>query len=120
MIELGRANPTRFHGDGTQSYPSPSQAALVGLCTGSFAAAAISTSTAVVDLVPAALEAVLVAFKTGLRSIETRNDLERIPKNTSPSWSAVVSMEESQALKELDAFSVAKVGPAQPYFHDIG
>lgn len=70
---------------------------MVGLCTGSLAAAAISTSRTLFELVPAAIEAVLVAFRTGLRSVEVRQDIEPNAQNTSSSWSMTVAMQEEQA-----------------------
>ncbi len=106
---LGSADITRYHGDGSRPYPSSSDTTVLGLCTGSLAAAAISTSTTVVELLPAALEAVLIAFRTGLRSIEARDDVERSSQSASSVWSVIVGMGEDQALKELDAFSAAKV-----------
>lgn len=70
---------------------------MIGLCTGSLAAAAISTSRSVFELVPAALEAVLVAFRTGLRSVEVRQDIEPNALDTSSSWSMIVGIQEGQA-----------------------
>lgn len=107
-IHLHGANTTRYHKDGSRPYLTAPKAAVLGLCTGSLAAAAINTSTAVVDLLAAAFEVMLVAFRTRLRSIETRNDLERSPYSASPVWSVVVGM-EGEALKELGTFSAAKV-----------
>lgn len=83
--------------------------AVLGLCTGSLAAAAISTSSSIFELVPAAVEAVLIAFRTGLRSIEVRDEIDQGSQSASPVWSVIVGMEESQALTELDAFSAEKV-----------
>ena len=86
----------------------------MGLCTGSFAAAAISTSQTVAELLPAAVEAVLVAFRTGLRSFEARSDIE--PRSVAPPiWSVIVGMQEEQASAILDAFSKANVN-SQPQF----
>lgn len=101
--------PIRHHGDGSRPFPTSSESTVIGLCTGSLAAAAISTSATVFELIPAAVEAVLIAFRTGLRSIEVRNDVERASQELSPVWSVIVGLGESQALKELDAFSRAKV-----------
>lgn len=101
--------PIRYHGDGSRSFPCSSDTVVLGLCTGSLAAAAISTSTSVFELLPAAVEAVLIAFRTGLRSIEVRDDIERSSQSELPMWSVIVGMDESQALKELNVFSAAKV-----------
>lgn len=99
----------RYHGDGSRSFPSSSDSTVIGLCTGSLAAAAISTSATIFELLPAAVEAVLIAFRTGLRSVEVRNDIEQSSQSVSPVWSVIVGLEENQALKELNAFSNAKV-----------
>ena len=113
---ISDANNFRCHSDGSRPYPDSSETSLLGLCTGSLAAAAISTSTTVFELIPAAVEAVLVAFRTGLRSIEIRNSIEECSQQPSPVWSVIVGMEEKQALKELNAFLAAKV---VPYESDI-
>ncbi|KAL9101302.1 MAG: hypothetical protein Q9163_003414 [Psora crenata] len=111
----------RDHGDGSRPYPNPSETAVLGLCTGSFAAAAISTSTSVFELLPVAVETVLIAFRTGLRSIEVRDDIERGSETASPVWSVIVGMHEDQALKELSTFSAAKGYPSssRPYLSAI-
>ncbi|KAL8714640.1 MAG: hypothetical protein Q9220_001589 [cf. Caloplaca sp. 1 TL-2023] len=66
----------RYFSGGFRRYPHASCSYAIGLCAGSFAAAAISTSQTIAELLPAAIEAVLVAFRTGLRSLEARNDIE--------------------------------------------
>lgn len=83
----------------------------MGVCTGSFAAAAISTSQTISELVSAGVEAVLVAFRTGLRSLELRNDIERPIPESSRSWSVVVGTQEAQATELIETFSSAKVSP---------
>ena len=80
----------------------------MGICTGSFAAAAISTSQTISELLPAGIEAVLVAFRTGLRSWEARNDIEH-RSVASPVWSVSVGTQEEQASAILDEFSKAEV-----------
>ena len=101
--------PFRYHGDGSRPFPSSSDTTVLGLCTGSLTAAAISTSANVFELLPAAVEAVLIAFRIGLRSIEVRDEIERGSQGASPVWSVIVGMQENQALQELDRFSAAKV-----------
>ena len=88
---------TRYYGEGSKPYPHPSNSFVIGLCTGSLAAAAISASRSVFELVPAAIEAVLVAFRTGLRSVEIRQDIEPNDQSTSPSWSMILAIQEEQA-----------------------
>jgi naphtho-gamma-pyrone polyketide synthase len=84
---------------------------LLGICTGSFAAAAISTSQTVSELIPAGVEAVLVAFRTALRSAILRNDLEEPIHGMSRSWSVVVSLQQADADALINAFCMDKVGP---------
>ena len=62
---------------------------MVGLCTGSLAAAAVCCSRNIAELLPAAIEAVLVAFRTGLRATEVRDRLE-LSDGASATWSIVV------------------------------
>ena len=103
-----RLTLARYFGEGSRQYPHYSNSYAMGLCTGSFAAAAISTCQTISELLPAAVEAVLVAFRTGLRSFEARNDIE--PRSVaSPVWSAIVGIQEEQAASILDAFSKEKV-----------
>jgi len=99
----------RYFGEGSRPFPSAANSYLVGLCTGSFAAAAISTSRTISELIPAAIEAVLAAFRTGLCSLELRNDIESPVRDISRSWSAVVSAEEAQAAELIHTFSSANV-----------
>jgi naphtho-gamma-pyrone polyketide synthase len=98
-----------YFGEGSRPFPTAANTYLVGLCTGSFAAAAISTSQTLSELIPAGIEAVLVAFRTGLRSLELRNDIERPIPETSRSWSMVVSAKEEQAAESIQTFCLNKV-----------
>ena len=97
-----------WYGEGSRQYPPGSNSYVIGLCTGSFAAAAISTSQTISELLPAGIEAVLVAFRTGLRSWEARNDIEHCSV-ASPVWSVSVGMQEEQASTSLDEFCKAEV-----------
>lgn len=103
----------RYYGEGSRRYPHGSNSHAIGLCTGSFAAAAISVSQTISELIPAAIEAVLVAFRTGLRSFEARNDIEH-RSLASPVWSMIVGMQEEQACAALHAFSKTKVSTSTP------
>ncbi|KAI9779586.1 MAG: Type I Iterative PKS [Peltula sp. TS41687] len=107
----------REFGDGPRPFPSAANSYLVGLCTGSFAAAAISVSHTLSDLIPAGIEAVLSAFRTGLRSLDLRNDIERPIPELSRSWSVIVSAHEAQAAESIEAFSLTNSlpGSSRPY-----
>lgn len=92
-----------------QTYPLPSESYLVGLCTGSLAAAAICCSRNIAELLPAAIEAVLVAFRTGLRATEVRDRLE-LSDGASASWSIVVpGIQEGTASTVLTDFCRTRV-----------
>ena len=112
---------SRHHGNGSTPYPKSTDTTLLGLCTGSLAAAAISTSTNIFELIPVAVETVLIAFRTGLRSIEVREDLEPASRGSTPVWSFIVGMDEKRATKELAAFSANSGCPAssQPYLSAV-
>jgi naphtho-gamma-pyrone polyketide synthase len=93
----------------------------IGLCTGSFAAAAISTSQTISELIPAALEAVLVSFRTGLVSIGARNDIEQTSQGA-PIWSAIVALKEQEAIAAVNEFLTEKTGlpiASRPYLSAV-
>ena len=85
-------------------YPTPENTIILGLCTGSFATAAITTSQTIAELIPAGVEAVIHAFRTGLHSFKLQRDLERSPSPTSKSWSAVVALPDL-----IESYVVEKV-----------
>lgn len=83
------------------SYPSLQEACLLGLCTGSLAAAAISCSGSILELLPVAVETVLVAFRTGMCVLDVRNRIES-SNESSFSWSIVVSgLEAVEAVRRF-------------------
>ena len=99
-----------YYGEGSRTYPPAAESYINGLCTGLLAAAAISSANAITDLTEVAVEAVLVAFRTGLRTMDVRNRISK-KSTTSSDWSVVVSgMDEKTAVPALQEFSRAKVG----------
>ncbi|KAF2230556.1 polyketide synthase [Viridothelium virens] len=80
-----------YYGDGSRSYPSPSNTYVIGPCTGGFAAAAISCSQNLPDVIPNGVEAVTAAFRTALRSYLIGDGLSRAQSTQSKSWSAALS-----------------------------
>lgn len=90
-------------------YPTPENTYILGLCTGSFATAAISTSQNIVELIPAGVEAVIHAFRTGLHSFKLQRDLERSPSPTPKLWSACVALPEQRAADLIESYVVKKV-----------
>ncbi|KAF8466315.1 polyketide synthetase PksP [Kalaharituber pfeilii] len=110
-----------YFGEGSRTYPDAASSYAIGLCTGLLAAAAISAARTVVELVPAAVEAVLVAFRTGLRTIDARNLVEQETHAASSSWSVVVSLQEQHARNAIKAFceSTGLPPPCHPYLSVI-
>ncbi|PQE06757.1 polyketide synthase protein [Rutstroemia sp. NJR-2017a BBW] len=111
----------RYYGEGSRPYPTAADSYILGLCTGSFAASAISTSQTLQELIPAAIEAVLVAFRTGLRSLELRNAIELSRLTESQSWSTIFSAKEAEAIELIETFSAAnKLSPSyRPYISAV-
>ncbi|KAL2062955.1 hypothetical protein VTL71DRAFT_6027 [Oculimacula yallundae] len=119
LNHLGRF--IKYYGEDSRPYPVSSNSYAIGLCTGSFAAAAISTSHTISELIPAALEAVLVAFRTGLASIEARDDIEYSQQLSAP-WSVIVALQQCDAEAGLSAFASTKNGlprSSTPYLSAI-
>ena len=63
---------------------------ILGLCTGALAAAVVSCSGSILELIPMAIDAVTVAFRTGMLVTDVAQRIE--PSDGSdPSWSTIVS-----------------------------
>ncbi|KAJ6043159.1 type I iterative polyketide synthase [Penicillium canescens] len=107
----------RIHSEGGLVYPTASDTHLLGLCTGAFAAAAISCSRSLVELLPAAVQTVLVAFRTGLCAGRIGHCIEPTAIG-SREWSMLISGMETQTTQDaLREFSATKSLPhmSQPY-----
>ncbi|KAJ5952040.1 Acyl transferase/acyl hydrolase/lysophospholipase [Penicillium vulpinum] len=79
------------------------KALALGLCTGSLAAAAVACSHSVVDLVPLAINAVVVAFKTGVLVNEVAHRVAS-SEESDQSWSVVIPGSKSpEAIHEFCA-----------------
>ena len=61
----------------------------LGVCTGALAAAAVSCSRSVLELLPLAVDAVTVAFRTGMQVVDVA---QRIGPSDAPdqSWSIII------------------------------
>lgn len=99
----------RYHAEGSRPYPRPSDSFAIGLCTGSLAAAAVSACRTVLDLVEAGVEAVLVAFRTGLRSVEVRDDIGVNAQDASMGWSMILGTNKEQAQQGLQRYACSIV-----------
>ncbi|EEA24206.1 hypothetical protein TMatcc_007275 [Talaromyces marneffei ATCC 18224] len=106
-----------YYGDGGQVYPVGSQSHVIGLCTGLLASAAIASSRTIGELVPLAVEAVVVALRLGLCAYKVRDYVGQY-SGQSQSWSAVISgISEEKALSIIAEFSTKKdISPSsRPY-----
>lgn len=63
---------------------------VLGLCTGALAAAAISCSRDTLELIPLAVDAVVVAFRTGKRVTDVATGIEPLDASDS-SWSTIIA-----------------------------
>ncbi|KAJ5150806.1 type I iterative polyketide synthase [Penicillium canariense] len=108
---------SRIHSEGGLEYPTASNTYLLGLCAGAFAAAAVSCSRSLVELLPIAVQTVVVAFRTGLCAGRIGNCIE--PTATgSREWSILVAGMDSQTVEDtLEQFSATKSLPrmSRPY-----
>ncbi|KAI5463837.1 hypothetical protein BGZ63DRAFT_423145 [Mariannaea sp. PMI_226] len=93
--------------DGRQ-YPTPQDTYCLGVCAGSFAAAAISCSHSLTELIPLAVEVAIVAFRTSLRSLNTRCDIVGSDQHGKGSWSVVVSGKESAIQQKIETYICAE------------
>lgn len=83
------------------------KALALDLCTGSLAAAAVACSHSVVDLVPLAVNAVVVAFKTGVLVNEVAHRVAS-PQESDQSWSVLIpGSKSSEAIREFCAQTVS-------------
>ncbi|KAG8630570.1 hypothetical protein KVT40_002189 [Elsinoe batatas] len=90
---------------GADQYPSPQKSYITGVCTGAFAAAAVSACKSIADLVDTGVEAALVAFRSGWHAHRLQRATEACSDGESRSWSVVVSLTESKAAEVLKRFN---------------
>lgn len=96
------ADQNRRYGRGGEPYPSAQTTCVVGPCAGGFAAAAICSSQTLTELVPAAVEAVLAAFRTALHAHLVGLDLwSPRSSSTNKAWSAAVSPKGQEDISDL-------------------
>lgn len=95
-------------------YPVGSQSHVIGLCTGLLASTAIASSRTIGELIPLAVEAVVVALRLGLCAYKVRDYVGQYG-GQSQSWSAVISgVGEEKALALISEFSTRKVCSVLP------
>ena len=99
----------RFYEQGTSTYLSLESSRVVGICTGLFAAAAVSSANSLSALVALALEAVRISFRVGAL-VATTGDLLEYSGANDNTWAVVVgSLRESEVEQELNVFHVELV-----------
>lgn len=77
-------------------YPRLDNARVLGLCTGTLAAAAVSCSRSTLDLIPLAVAAVSAAFKTGMHVTDLAHRVQPSPDATTGlTWSMLAAASES-------------------------
>ena len=81
----------RHYGEPGLSYPSPEDSYVLGLCTGSLAAAAISSCSTLSELLPAAVQTVQVAFRLGMCVVRMRDRIEAPSTELTREWSIMLS-----------------------------
>ncbi|KAK3390615.1 conidial yellow pigment biosynthesis polyketide synthase [Podospora didyma] len=74
-----------------REYPTADNACIIGLCTGALAAVTISCSRSLAELVPRAVEAVVVAFRVGVCVTRMKMRLLASPEKMSRPWSMMVA-----------------------------
>ncbi|RYC62694.1 hypothetical protein CHU98_g3504 [Xylaria longipes] len=79
-----------FMGDHEYNYPSGGSL-LLGLCTGTLPAAAISCCRNTMELIPLAVTAVVLAFRVGVLVVQVGNMVEPSPSGLQQQWSMIVA-----------------------------
>ena len=80
----------KYQSQADPAYPCADNARILGLCTGALAAAAVSCSRSTLNLIPMAVEAVIVAFRIGMHVTDVGKRLET-SQEIDQSWSMIVA-----------------------------
>ncbi|EGD94040.1 polyketide synthase [Trichophyton tonsurans CBS 112818] len=80
-----------------QEYFSPQETCVSGICTGALSAAAVSCCRTASELVPIAVQTVLVAFRLGMCTLRASKAIDPSEGN----WSMVVSCDSTDKVEEL-------------------
>ena len=88
---------------------------ILGVCTGLIAASAIASADSLTALLPIAVEAVRIAFRTGLYIGDVAEHLEG-PHDACKSWSSIVATSDKRAAEDaIDRFNQAHVKLISPF-----
>lgn len=83
---------------------------MVGLCTGSLAAAAIASSSSLSELLPAAVHTVQIALRLGFLAVDVRNRIEPPQPDRPNEWSMLFfGLDKDKATPALQEFVRTKV-----------
>lgn len=82
---------SRSFEDPAKTYPGTTDAYVLGVCTGSLAAAAVSCARSLSELLPLAVQTVTVAFRLGFLAHTTRRNLDGDEIRELQPWSMVVN-----------------------------
>ncbi|KAL4898948.1 putative sterigmatocystin biosynthesis polyketide synthase [Aspergillus multicolor] len=106
MTQLGLF--MRQFDDPNVPYPQSANSYVLGVCTGSLAAAAISCSTSLSELLPIAVQTVLISFRLGLRAQNVRDHLVISQSDRTQPWSVVCDVSPDDVAIGIDMFSLEK------------
>ncbi|KAL8639261.1 MAG: hypothetical protein Q9228_003690 [Teloschistes exilis] len=84
------AEQAHSHANRKAQYPNTDNDRILGVCTGALTAAAVSCSRNTLDLVPLGIEALIVAFRTGVHVSAAANRIEPL-QDSDQIWSIVVA-----------------------------
>ncbi|KAF5662736.1 polyketide synthase [Fusarium heterosporum] len=98
---------------GIDSYDAQSTR-VVGLCTGAFAAAAVSCSSFTADLIPMAVSSVIAAFRTGLLVTDTAQRVNP-SQDLNQSWALLIPGQKAAAMLEEFCDSIEMPLTSKPY-----
>jgi len=98
-----------YYGDLGHAYPSGDKSCIIGLCTGQLASAAVSSSKTVGELIPAAIETVVVALRLGMCVLKVQELIES-SKSATSSWSVLIhGMREPEAQDLIQQYAKKNV-----------
>ncbi|OQE35476.1 hypothetical protein PENCOP_c013G03618 [Penicillium coprophilum] len=110
-----------YYGDLGHAYPSGDDNCIIGLCTGQLASAAVSSSRTVGELIPAAVETVVVALRLGMCVLKVQELIES-SKTATSSWSVLVhGFREPEAQELIQQYAKKNALPrvSRPYVSAI-
>ncbi|KAJ5512187.1 Acyl transferase/acyl hydrolase/lysophospholipase [Penicillium fimorum] len=110
-----------YYGDLGHAYPSGDDNFIIGLCTGQLASAAVSSSKTVGELIPAAIETVVVSLRLGMCVLKVQELIES-SKSATSSWSVLIhGIREPEAQELIQQYAKKNALPrvSQPYISAV-